>query len=145
MEENYFIKILKWIGILPIAIISYILGYLLFYFLGIISFKWGLFFLPNSILDAINTIWTYIATAGISAGVAVYLGSVVAPSGKRIVSVVLATILCSLLIISVMIYIQKYETISMALGIAGCIASFIGAIIGSVCIFSNYDSKDNER
>ena len=125
-------KILRWIAVLPAALIGSILVYAIAKLIG------NLF----SPVDAVGLTW-YFYEFGynlVSGAMFVVIGSFVAPEYNKTTSIVLATIgvcVCVLSLVIQLFYIGEFD-IKV---IIGGVASAIGCISGSIQIHEDRDAK----
>ncbi len=138
-KSNFFLNVVRWIGVLPVTLISIVLGYVICYFIFRFSVGWFGGGHEQGIWAIIDEIWTKVVATGVSFYLGIRAGAFIAPNNKFIVAIVLSVILIILLILAVYIYITEYETMSMVVGILSCIAGIIGLCVGCQSV------KDEER
>lgn len=120
---NY-IKVLRWIGVLPIAIIAWFVTSLV---LGL------LYRLFNPVEMAEWAITTMVSGGG---GFSfVYAGALTAPKGNRIVSIVLATIMTVITIISLVFALCGYGERSIIHSVLSCLSTITGCVFASIHIY----------
>jgi hypothetical protein len=116
-----FVDVLKWIGVLPIAIISWIIVY------GIIN-------LMYRILSPVEfTQWAITIMASGGSGCAfVFAGSWIAPKGKKVVSIVLATVMGIFALTSLVLSFCGYGDNSIIISVISAVATIVGCVIACV-------------
>ena len=124
---------LRWIAVLPAAILGFAVAYLFSILFGYLNFSDHSFyrvlmiFLSNGIGGAG---WTL-------------AGALTAPSKKRLISVILSTIGCCLVVGSlVFAYFTGTPTWQI---VVGDILTFIGLIAGAYVVYNMYDEFDIEK
>jgi hypothetical protein len=118
-----FVDVLRWIGVLPISIIAWIVSYWVITLLNVI-------FSPVEMSSYVITL----LSSGGSGFAFVYIGSIVAPKGNKVVSIVLATIMVIFALASFVTYLYGYGDNSMLLQIISTLATILGCIFASIKI-----------
>lgn len=127
MMKNNFIIVLRWVGVLPFAVASYLIGYA-FYKL-IFALQIWLDFGGNA--DSFLNKYFFAAfAAGIGGFLFVTFPSMLAPTGKKYVSLILLILLAMFMGIAVFAGILQEH----ALGILEGVASVVGAVIAYIQI-----------
>lgn len=116
-----FIDILKWIGVLPVSIIAWVVVY------WIINLLYNIF----SPVEITRLAITVLSSGG--SGIAfVIAGSMLAPKGKKATSIVLATIMGIFALASVVFTILGYVGNGMLISIISAISTIAGCVIGAI-------------
>lgn len=121
-------EIIRWILVLPSSIVSWIIAIL------ITSLMIWLFH-----EHTIDVWYGRLLSNFISAFCFVYVGTVVAPRKRRIVCIVLCTILVLFYILAFTLNITWYKDLESLSAILGNIASMIGCIFACYHIYKEYD------
>lgn len=98
MNKDLFIKIGRWLAVIPVAIIGFVLGGIVSNIFFVIQ-GWFIGISPDSGFGKINF---WIISSAISAGASVYFGSKIAPSHRKIVSMILAALIVGISVLSIM-------------------------------------------
>lgn len=121
-----FVDILKWIGVLPISIVSWILAF------------WVINLLYKIFSPVEMTQWAITIMSSGGSGMAFVLsGSWLAPKGKKIVSIVLATIMCVFALVSLVFALSGYGENSTMISVLACISTIAGCAFGSIQMYGN--------
>lgn len=127
-DKNRFLDIVRWISILPLSILSWLISY------------WVINLLYNVFAPVDMSTWAITLMSSGGSGFAfVYLGSAIAPRGKKVVSVVLATIMGIIALANLVFAFYGYGNNSI-ISIIACLSTFVGCIYGSVITH-----EDNSR
>ena len=138
-KSNFFFNVVRWIGVLPVALLVICLGYIVCYFVFKYSLAWVAVDTSQGVWAIIDEIWTKVVATGVSFYLGIRAGAFIAPNNKFIASVVLATILLIISLYAIYLWIMYYEIISMIIGVLSCIAGIIGLCVGCQSV------KDEER
>lgn len=128
MEKGLIKNISRWVGIIPIAVLSFVLG-------GVVSNiffaiqRWFIGIEPDSGYAKINF---YIFSSAISAGASVYFGSRTAPSHRKVVSMVLAALIVGVSVLSIIGAVMTQDNVIWT------ILSAIAAVIASGYMVYNF-------
>ena len=115
------VNIIRWILVLPVMVLAHIIAYYVYLWLSD---------------DLKVTFFKYveiIMAFAIASGVSIIAGTLVAPSNRKTVSVVLCTISCTLMAIGMYVIISNYYKYGL-MGVLGNVASIIGAIVGTYIV-----------
>ena len=124
---NIYLEVLKWILVLPVSMIAWVIAY------WVINLLYNIF----SHVDISQWAITLMSSGG--SGMAfVVSGSWIAPRGKKIVSVVLATIMVLFAIISLLLALNGYGENSTVVSVISALSTIAGCVLGSMQI---YDEK----
>lgn len=116
-----FIDVLKWIGVLPVSIIAWVVVY------WIINLLYNIF----SPVEITRLAITVLSSGG--SGIAfVIAGSMFAPKGKKATSIVLATIMGIFALASVVFTLLGYVGNGMLISIVAAISTIAGCVIGAI-------------
>lgn len=122
-QGNLLKLILKWIGVLPVSIIAWFVSY------------WIINLFYNVFSPVEMTKWAItIMSSGISGMAFVLAGAWLAPKGKKITSVVLATIMGVFALVSMTFALMGYEGKGIAISIVSAVSTIAGCIFGSIQI-----------
>lgn len=122
-ESSPFVHILRWIGILPVSIFTWIVVF------WIVNLVYKIF----SPVDMTQWAITIMSSGG--SGMAFVLsGSLLAPKGKKIVSIVLATIMSFFALINLFFALYGYGHNSMIISIISALSTIIGCVFGAIQI-----------
>ena len=128
-EEPLWLQTLRWIGVLPIAIVASIRAYFVWRFIHVLTVS--RYMDPESWT---NTIFMQLVGGGIMGGIFVFTGVWVAPKNKKIVSY----ILCGLILIGTGMSLFATLLMREYLSLIGIVTTCLGAIGVTVSI-----SKDD--
>ena len=140
MEENkksrkIGVQIIRWIGVLPAFVLSLFLAYLIskviYWFIDI----WGY---PGTM----SRFFLFLFSYGIAGLVSVFVGAAVAPRHRRIVAIILCTILSILFILSLFGYMDMGFYGSTSEKIKSAIIVIVVIAGGIMGIKSAYDEFD---
>jgi hypothetical protein len=124
-----FIKILRWIGVIPGAVLA---------FYGIYTLnKLSLYFFASP-ESTFTKMIIEVIISGTSGCMAVVIGSLISPSYRKYTSILLMTILVIITIISFAQYVKIGDYL---LGGIYCIATLLGGTYGCYEIITNKDLK----
>lgn len=115
------VNIIRWILVLPVMVLAHIIAYYVYLWLSD---------------DLKVTFFKYveiIMAFAIASGVSIIAGTLVAPSNRKTVSVVLCTISCTLMAIGMYVIISNYYKYGL-MGVLGNVVSIIGAIVGTYIV-----------
>lgn len=120
-QSNLLMSILKWIGVLPISIIAWFVTY------------WIINLLYNVFNPVEMTKWAISIMSSGGSGMAFVLAGVwIAPKGKKITSVVLATIMSIFALASMAFAFLGYEGNGLAVSVVSTISTIVGCILACV-------------
>lgn len=126
-RNSTLIDVLRWIALLPSVAVVYIVSY---WIVLLLNSLFNIYNISASSMEFISSLTcTYFA---------IMIGSIIAPSGKKVVSVVFATIFSMISILSIFLYFNSgynYDNNT----VVGSIGTIIGAIGGSVFIYRKDD------
>lgn len=117
-----FVDVLKWIGVLPVAVIAWLVAYWVF------NLMYNIF----SPVEVSKWAITLMSSGG-SGTAFVLAGSMLAPKGKKVVSIVLATIMVIFALVSLYLAFRGYGNDSV-ISIIACVATIVGSIYASISI-----------
>lgn len=118
-----FLDVLKWIGVVPVSILAWFVVY------WVINFLYSVF----SPVEMTGWVITILSSGG--SGVAfVCAGSMLAPKGKKVTSIVLATTMGIFALVSIFFSLMGYEGKGIVLSIISAVSTIAGCIIGSIQI-----------
>ena len=121
MNKDFLIDFIRWILVLPVVLLVHVVAYFVYLWFG----------------DDVNiSFFKYVEIVmafAFSAGLSIIAGSLTAPHHKKIVSIVLCAVSCTLMVVGLCMMVFKYDEYGM-LSILGNIASIIGSICGAYII-----------
>lgn len=118
-----FVDILKWIAVLPVSVIAWVVVY------------WIINLLYHVFSPIEFTQWAITIMSSGGSGMAfVLVGSLLAPKGRKIVSIVLATIMGIFALISLVASFYGYGDNSILISILSGVSTIAGCVLGSVQI-----------
>lgn len=118
-----FVNILKWIAVLPVSVIAWVVVY------------WIINLLYNIFSPVEMTRWAITIMSSSGSGMAFVIGgSWIAPKGRKIVSIVLATIMVLFALISLIASLYGYGDNSMLISILSGVSTIAGCVFGSIQI-----------
>lgn len=124
-----FLDILKWVGVLPVSIIAWIATF------------WIVNLLYNFFSPVEMTKWAITIMSSGGSGMAFVLaGSLLAPKGKKVVSIVLATIMSVFALVSLALSLYGYGDNSLMISILSGVSTIAGCVFGSMQM---HDETDN--
>lgn len=118
--------VLKWIILVPSIIVIYIASY---WISKILNSIFNVYNISGASIEFLSSLTCTF--------VAVFAGSLIAPKGRKIVSVVAATFFCLMTILSLILYFQGNSEENNV--IVSAIGTIIGAILGSVQVHNKDD------
>ena len=115
------VDILKWVGVLPISIIAWFVTY------------WIINLLYNVFSPVEMTKWAIAIMSSGGSGMAFVLaGSWLAPKGKKVTSIVLATIMGVFAVVSVVFSFLGYEGNGLVVSVVSALSTIAGCIFGAM-------------
>lgn len=118
-----FIDVLKWVGVLPISILAWFIVY------------WVINLLYNVFSPVEMTEWAITIMSSGGSGMAfVCAGAMLAPKGKKVTSIVLATIMGVFALASIAFALMGYEGRGIAISIISAVSTIAGCVFGSIQI-----------
>lgn len=123
-----FIDTLKWIGVLPVAVVSWVV----------------VFWIVNLLYRVLEPVeisqWAITLMSSGGSGFAfVFSGSLLAPKGKKIVSVVLATIMGVFALISLFFAFNGYGENPILISVISAVSTIAGCVLA--CIQTHEEDK----
>ena len=119
--KNTILNVIRWILVLPVMLLVHVITYHVYLWLSDE---------PNTgFFRHLEVIMAFVVSAGIS----IIAASYVAPSHRKIVSTVLCTFLCTLMLIGLYVVINHYSEYGL-LGVLMNVATIVGAIVGAYLI-----------
>lgn len=142
MEKKYsiLIDILRWIAVLPVSVITYFLAYAISMIIQWINYGYmGIEFMHTiSITVILGNLFVY----GLAGYMAMLASTSIAPKGKFVTSIVIATLWCIFFIFSIILAFLIYQSLMQIITvIGGAVASSIGIIL---YICNNASSLKND-
>lgn len=134
MNKDLLVKIGRWLAVIPVAILGLFLG-------GIVS---NIFFAIQGWFIGINpdSVWAninfWIISSAISTGASVYFGSMVAPSHRKIVSMVLAAPIVGLSFLNIFGAVYSGEDVVWTI-----LASVAGMLAAGFIVYNFFEKGDD--
>lgn len=139
-EHSTIIDILRWIAVLPVSVVAYLLAYAVSMVVQWINYGYvGIEFM-NTI--SVTVILGHLIVYGLAGYVAMYASAAIAPKAKFATSIVMATLWCIFFVIAIIsAFIVEQPLMQTIMVVGGSITSSIGIIL---FISSNIASLKND-
>lgn len=134
MNKDLLIKIGRWLAVIPVAIIGFLLGGIVANIFFTIQ-GWFIGFSPDSGFAKINY---FIISSAISAGASVYFGSKIAPSHRKIVSMILAAIIVGISVLNIVGAVMSGDNIVWLI-----LASIASIVTAGFIVYNFFEQGEN--